>query len=51
MKVIKFLFSPVFMGILFILFAVAMAVATFLENDYGSAVCLQLWYIIPGGSN
>jgi hypothetical protein len=33
MKYLKFLISPVFMGILFVVFAVAMAVATFLEND------------------
>jgi len=35
MKIIKFLFSPVLMTILFFLFALAMAVATFVENDYG----------------
>lgn len=36
MKYLKFLISPVFMGILFVVFAFAMAVATFVENDYGS---------------
>jgi len=35
MKKTGFLFSPVFMGILFFLFAFSMAVATFIENDYG----------------
>lgn len=37
MKVIKLIFSPVFMGILLVIFAVSMAAATFIENDYGSA--------------
>jgi cytochrome c-type biogenesis protein CcsB len=32
------------MGILFILFAAAMAVATFIENDYGSPVAYNLVY-------
>jgi len=36
MKILKFLLSPVFMGSLFIIFAFAMAAATFIENDYGS---------------
>ena len=44
MKNIKFLFSPIMMGILFILFAAAMAVATFIENDYGSPVAYNLVY-------
>ena len=35
MKYLKFLFSPLLMGVLFIVFAIAMAVATFLENDFG----------------
>jgi cytochrome c-type biogenesis protein CcsB len=38
MKIIKFLFSPAFMGSLFVLFAVTMAAATFIENDFGPAV-------------
>jgi cytochrome c-type biogenesis protein CcsB len=37
MKFIKFLFSKVLMGVLFVLFAIAMAAATFIENDFGSA--------------
>ncbi len=44
MKFIKFLFSPVFMGILFIVFAVSMGVATFIENDYGSSAAYDLVY-------
>jgi cytochrome c-type biogenesis protein CcsB len=44
MKNIKFLFSPILMGILFVLFAVAMAVATFIENDYGSPVAYNMVY-------
>ncbi len=44
MKNIKFLFSPVFMGILFVLFAGSMAVATFLENDFGAAAAYSMVY-------
>src|ERR1035437_3191018 len=44
MKYFKFLFSPLMMGILFVLFAVAMAVATFLENDFGSAAAYSMVY-------
>jgi cytochrome c-type biogenesis protein CcsB len=44
MKYFKFLFSPLLMGMLFILFAIAMAVATFLENDYGSAAAYNMVY-------
>ena len=40
----KFLFSPIFMGILFFVFAVAMAVATFIENDFGAAAARQAVY-------
>lgn len=39
-----FLFSPWFMGVLFILFALAMAFATFFENDYGAQVARVLVY-------
>ncbi|MCB2195403.1 MAG: c-type cytochrome biogenesis protein CcsB [Bacteroidetes bacterium] len=39
-----FLFSPWFMGVLFILFALAMAFATFFENDYGAQVARILVY-------
>lgn len=44
MKVIKFLFSPVFMGILFVIFALSMAVATFIENDFGSVTAYNSVY-------
>jgi len=44
MKIAKFLFSPVFMGILFVVFAVAMAAATFIENDFGSSASRSLIY-------
>lgn len=44
MKYLKFLISPVFMGVLFVVFALAMAVATFLENDFGSAAAYSMVY-------
>ena len=44
MKVIKFIFSPVLMGILFVLFAVSMAAATFIENDFGSSAAYSMVY-------
>jgi cytochrome c-type biogenesis protein CcsB len=44
MKYSKFLFSPVFMGILFVLFAIAMAIATFIENDFGSSASYSIVY-------
>ena len=44
MKYIKFLFSPVFMGVLFIVFAAAMATATFIENDFGSSAAYSMVY-------
>jgi cytochrome c-type biogenesis protein CcsB len=44
MKIIKFLFSPVFMGSLFIVFAVSMAAATFIENDFGSGSAYRMVY-------
>jgi cytochrome c-type biogenesis protein CcsB len=44
MKYLKFLYSPLLMGILFVVFAVAMAVATFLENDFGSAAAYNMVY-------
>src|SRR5664279_3763795 len=44
MKYLKFLYSPLLMGILFVLFAIAMAVATFLENDLGSAAAYSMVY-------
>jgi cytochrome c-type biogenesis protein CcsB len=44
MKSVKFLFSPALMGILFVLFAIAVAVATFIENDYGSSAAYSFVY-------
>ena len=44
MKYLKYLFSPVLMGVMFVIFAVAMAVATFLENDYGSSAAYNMVY-------
>jgi hypothetical protein len=44
MKIIRFLFSPVFMGILFFVFAVAMAIATFIGNDFGPSASYGLVY-------
>ncbi|MBE0673469.1 MAG: c-type cytochrome biogenesis protein CcsB [Bacteroidales bacterium] len=44
MKLIKSLFSPMFMGVLFIIMAVALAIATFVENDYGAAAAREMVY-------
>jgi cytochrome c-type biogenesis protein CcsB len=44
MKYLKLLISPIFMGVLFVVFALAMAVATFLENDFGSAAAYSIVY-------
>jgi cytochrome c-type biogenesis protein CcsB len=44
MKIVKFLFSPAFMGIMFVLFALSMAIATFVENDFGSAAAYNFVY-------
>lgn len=44
MKYLKYLFSPVLMGVLLVIFAVAMAVATFIENDYGSSAAYSMVY-------
>jgi hypothetical protein len=44
MKYLKFLISPVLMGVLFVVFALAMAVATFLENDFGSPAAYSMVY-------
>jgi cytochrome c-type biogenesis protein CcsB len=44
MKYIKFLFSPILMGILFLLFAAAMAAATLIENDFGSPASYSMVY-------
>jgi cytochrome c-type biogenesis protein CcsB len=44
MKHLKFFISPAFMGILFLLFAGAMAAATFFENDFGSSAAYSMVY-------
>ena len=44
MKIIKFLFSGAFMGILLIVFAYAIGYATFVENDYGAIAAKVLVY-------
>ena len=44
MKYLKLLYSPALMGFLFIAFALSMAVATFIENDFGSPVAYSMVY-------
>ena len=44
MKYLRFLFAPSLMGFLFLAFALAMAVATFIENDFGSPVAYSMVY-------
>jgi cytochrome c-type biogenesis protein CcsB len=44
MKYLKFLYSPALMGFLFVAFALSMAVATFIENDFGSPVAYSMVY-------
>ena len=44
MKYIKYLFTPAMMGILFVIFAISMAAATFIENDYGTAAAYKMVY-------
>ena len=44
MKYLKFLFSGAFMGILLIIFAVAIGYATFIENDYDPSTARALVY-------
>ncbi len=44
LKHIRFIFSPWMMGLLFVVFAVAMALATFIENEYGAQAARQLVY-------
>jgi len=43
-KIAEILFSPYLMGSLIILFAVSIAVATFIENDFGSAAARAAVY-------
>jgi len=44
MKQFRFLFTPVMMAILFIILAIAMAAATFIENDYGADTARAMVY-------
>ncbi len=44
MKYLKLIFTPAAMGILFIVFALSMAIATFLENDFGSVAAYNMVY-------
>ncbi len=44
MKIIKFLFSPLFMGILLFVFGASMAAATFIGNDYGLPAAYDFVY-------
>ena len=43
-KVNKIIFSPDLMGALFIMFAISIAVATFVENDYGTLAARAMVY-------
>ena len=43
-KIFKTLFSPMLMGVLFIIMAVALAIATFIENDYGASAARNMVY-------
>ncbi|MBK8883469.1 MAG: c-type cytochrome biogenesis protein CcsB [Bacteroidales bacterium] len=44
MKYLRILFSPALMGFLFLAFALSMAVATIVENDFGSPVAYSMVY-------
>ena len=46
MKIIKFLFSGAFMGILLLVFAYAIGYATFVGNDYGAVAAKVLTHCI-----
>ncbi len=43
-KILDFLFSTKLMAVLFLVFAAAMAIATFVENDYGTPTARKLIY-------
>jgi hypothetical protein len=43
-RVVDFLFSPKLMAVILALFAISIAVATFIENDFGSASARALVY-------
>ena len=44
MRIFRFVFTPVFMGLLLIVLAIAMALATFIENDFGAEAARQVVY-------
>ena len=44
MKHLRFLFTPAFMAVIFIVLAVAMAAATFIENDFGADAARSMVY-------
>jgi cytochrome c-type biogenesis protein CcsB len=43
-KIFAFLYAPWFMGVLFVVFAMSMAFATFYENDFGALAAKTLVY-------
>ncbi len=43
-KIFNFLFSMTFMGALLLSFALSMAIATFIENDFGTPIAQQVIY-------
>lgn len=47
MKLIRLIASPIFMYILAGLYALALAIATFVENSYGPAVSREYFYYAP----
>ncbi|MHC1732769.1 MAG: c-type cytochrome biogenesis protein CcsB [Bacteroidales bacterium] len=44
MKTLRFIMSPMMMGILFVVLALALAAATFIENDFGAAAARAAVY-------
>ncbi|MGB8359053.1 MAG: cytochrome C biogenesis protein, partial [Bacteroidales bacterium] len=44
MKIFRFLFTPIMMGLLLIVLAIVMAAATFIENDFGADAARQIVY-------
>ncbi len=44
MKILRFLFTPAVMGVLFVVLATAMAAATFIENDFGPDAARSIVY-------
>ena len=50
MKLIRLIASPVLMYILAGLYALILAVATFVENSYGPAIAREYFYYAPHSS-